>query len=289
MELRNYLRIFVRKLWIILPVFLLTLAATVFYTSQQRPVYTARTTFIARLNRNFIDNKSDASALDILSRRTEIATTFSEVAKSRRIKFYAGEQLGLSIEQRKFLSVDSRLVAGTNIIEISTEGPNPDLVTDFTNALGTVTIEYVNNLYEAFELVPLDEAITPTSPSRPKKTFNYLLGAVVGLSLGLGLAFLAESLSIKDEPDKKEHSREKADTLERADYPSQWQQELAVLKAQFEVTREQMEQTQMMLRSTQHNVDAANTTVRAFTNWLESYRTDMTEKNGSNNGAGDNG
>jgi capsular polysaccharide biosynthesis protein len=287
MEIRSYLRIIIRKLWIILPIVILTVGATVIYTSRQQPVYTARTTFVARLNQEFIDNKGNASALDVLSRRTEIATTFSEVAKSRRIKFYAAERLGLSQDDRKNLTVDSRLLAGTNIIEISTEGYDPKLVSDFTNSLGAVTIDYVNSLYEAFELVPLDEAIAPTAPSRPNKLFNYILGAIVGLSLGLGLAFLSESLSIPEKPAYDNSDHVDNDAFERGFNSSHLQQELAELKLQFEVTRGQIEQTQVMIHNTQQYAQASTLAVQTLMNSLERSHRDATETNGSGNGTGE--
>ena len=287
MEIRSYLRIIIRKLWIILPIVILTLGATVVYTNRQQPVYTARTTFVARLNQEFIDNKGNASALDVLSRRTEIATTFSEVAKSRRIKFYAAERLGLSLDDRKNLTVDSRLLAGTNIIEISTEGYNPKLVSDFTNSLGAATIDYVNSLYEAFELIPLDEAIAPTAPSRPNKLFNYILGAIVGLSLGLGLAFLSESLSIPEKHSQEAADQTESDAFQGGYSPSQLQQELAELKVQFEVTRDQIEQTQVMIHDTQQYAQASNNAVQMLVNSLEKIRTDAPVTNGSGNGTGE--
>jgi diguanylate cyclase (GGDEF)-like protein len=61
----------------------------------------------------------------------------------------------------------------------------------------------VRNLYDVFELEPLDEAEIPQQPARPNVLLNLLLGAVAGLILGIVLVFLAEYLfrPVKPFPD----------------------------------------------------------------------------------------
>jgi capsular polysaccharide biosynthesis protein len=120
--------------------------------------YDARATFVTRLNNTFIDRNAD-----LLSRSTEISTTFSEVAKSRRIKLAAGQELGLNSGQIRSVTVDSRVIPGTNIIEISARGPDAVVARDYANVVGELTTIYVNDLYEVFELVLLDQAL----PRRP--------------------------------------------------------------------------------------------------------------------------
>jgi diguanylate cyclase (GGDEF)-like protein len=196
MELKIYLRILLRKWWIVLPAFLVTLTATIVLTFTQSLTYSATTTFVITPNSSFEDVKSFVSGLDIVSRRAEIATTYAEIAASRRIRQEAADELNLSKDQRGGLSVESQLLAGTNVLEITVEGSNPVIVRDFANMVGTKTIVYVHELYEGFDLSPLDQATLPTSPVRPNKKQNLALGALLGLALGGGLAFLAEYLQV---------------------------------------------------------------------------------------------
>jgi diguanylate cyclase (GGDEF)-like protein len=199
MELKAYLQTLLRKWWIVLLVFLITYAATLGFTFTQPPVYQATSTFVLTLGPAFRNTKDSATTLDILSRRTEIATTYSTLAASRLIKKQAADELGLSEEQRSQLSITSELVAGTNVLDISGQGPNPRLVRDFTNTVGAKMVAYVQNLYEAYELAPLDKATLPDTPSKPNKPLYLALGAVMGLILGMGLAFLSAYLQAPPE------------------------------------------------------------------------------------------
>jgi non-specific protein-tyrosine kinase len=85
-------------------------------------------------------------------------------------------------------------MAGTNVIEITVEGTNRQLVKVFADAIGASTASYVQELYEAYGLTALDPAIPPQSPVRPRAMLNLALGTALGLALGAGLAFLSEYL-----------------------------------------------------------------------------------------------
>lgn len=194
MELKAYWRVLTRRWWIVAPTFLITFAATLLLTFGEAPVYRSTATFVLKLGATFQDDRGFAAALDILSRRAEIAATYTEVATSRLIKGQAADALGLSAAQRAALGVSSRAIGGTNVLEISVEGPDPALVRDFTNAIGAQTIAYVRGLYATYELELLDEATLRAAPVAPSYALNLGLGALLGLCLGAGLALLAEYL-----------------------------------------------------------------------------------------------
>ena len=185
MEIRNVLSILVRKRWLILAVFVPALLLTELFTLTQSPTYEASGTYVLKLT----GTQDPITAIDILSRRPEIATTFAEAAGSRRLKVRAADDLGLSVAQRNSIDVASRLIAGTNILEISAQGGDPALITEFIDALGRQIVPYVEGLYGAFSLEPLDDAVVPKSPIRPNTLLNLALGGLVGLALGIGLAF----------------------------------------------------------------------------------------------------
>jgi diguanylate cyclase (GGDEF)-like protein len=192
MELKIYLNILLRKWWIVIPTFLITLTSGIVFTYTRTPIYSATTTYIVAPSSSFEDVKSFASGLSILGQRVEIATTFAEVASSHRIKNLALNSL--SLKSGREYSISSQLRRSTNIIEITAIGPDPVIARDLANAVGTTIEEYAQGLYEVFILVSLDEATTPNKPISPKTTNNLVLATILGLVLGGGLAFLAEYL-----------------------------------------------------------------------------------------------
>ena len=143
MEMKAYWRILKRRWWLLLFGFAVVFGITWYLTSRQPLIYEASTTFVIRprVSEGSVGEEF-VRALDIVSRRVEINTTFAEVATSRLIKNQAKERLGLSSAEQEGLNVTARVVGGTNVMEISAEGHDPGVVRDFANAVGTETVNY---------------------------------------------------------------------------------------------------------------------------------------------------
>jgi len=90
------------------------------------------------------------------------------------------------------LSVSAVVLGGTNILEITVEGPSPEIAQEYCQLVGQKTHEYVASLYDVFELQQLDSASYRANPVRPNLLFNLLLGTFLGLGLGGGLSLLVE-------------------------------------------------------------------------------------------------
>ena len=88
--------------------------------------------------------------------------------------------------------MDSRLLAGTTVIEVTVEGNDPSVARSFAVLVGDKTTAYMEELYEAYYFKPLDPPSLPRSPAKPNKKLNLAMGAVFGLVLGMGLAFFSE-------------------------------------------------------------------------------------------------
>jgi diguanylate cyclase (GGDEF)-like protein len=198
MELKTYLNILLKKWWIVLPTFLVTVTAGVVFTYTQMPLYSATATYVVVPSTVFGAVKDFANGLDMLGRRDEIATTFAEIAASQKIKSQAVAAISLP-SGRNYLA-SSKLRAGTNILEFTVQGPDPTVVRDLANAIGVATEEYVKGSYEIFSLRMLDEATIPLSPTGPGRSLYLTLTAIFGLILGIGLAFFSEYLAAPLEP-----------------------------------------------------------------------------------------
>jgi capsular polysaccharide biosynthesis protein len=193
MELKALLLLFARKWWIILPTYVVTLAATVFFTLNQAPVYQAGVMLYIRPLAEIDDVNQYVRSLDVLSKSSEVTSTYAQVASSRKVKNQVADVLGLSEQDRLMLEVESEHQSGSNTIEVTVEGPDSALVSDFANAVGDYAVLSASELYEYLELVVLDQADQPTTPIRPQKQRYFAVGAVLGLVLGVGLALLVHS------------------------------------------------------------------------------------------------
>jgi diguanylate cyclase (GGDEF)-like protein len=202
MELKLYLRMLLAKWWLIVAAVILTIVPTYLYVNNQPWVYQSSATFIIRPQAAAAADSSEfVRAVDTLSNRLSINTTFAEVASSTAIKNQAMEALGLSASERRNLSVSSQVIAGTNVLRITVQGLDPVVARDMAQAVSIETVEYVRNLYEVFELEPLDAAEQSNTPISPNKTLNIAVGAFLGLLLGVSLVFLLEYLKEPIEED----------------------------------------------------------------------------------------
>ena len=194
MEIRAYFRVLARKWWILLVVFAATFLTTYIWTSKQPWIYETRSTFVIRPRSALVANDDFVRTLDIVSRRAEINATFAEVANSKLIKDLAIEQLQLSAGQRNGLLVNARVVGGANILELTIQGRDPWVIKNFADAVGNETVNYVSKLYDIFEIELLDQADLPGHPIKPDVALNLLLGASLGLGLGICIVFLIHYL-----------------------------------------------------------------------------------------------
>jgi capsular polysaccharide biosynthesis protein len=195
MELITFLRILLKRWWVFAIIFPVTVISTAVFTYKQTPVYSATATFVVSPSKEILTGATFLSGLSVLGGQSTIANTYALVATSHTIRQEASETLGLTPIQTKDLSIASRLRTSTNVLEISVEGTDPILSLAFANQVGESTMNYVDKLYEVYDIKILDAAQLSDGPVRPNKLLNLTLGVLFGLVLGAGFAFLFEYLS----------------------------------------------------------------------------------------------
>ena len=83
-----------------------------------------------------------------------------------------------------------------NIIELSVRGSNPATAAQLANGIGQHTIEYVQSLYQVYDLSLLDPAAAPVQPISPQPLRDGAVALVLGLAVGIMLVLVFELLRL---------------------------------------------------------------------------------------------
>ncbi len=198
MELRSLVRVVGDKWWLVVPAFLMTLGSATVFTLSQPAVYQSNSTFVVTVSS--VAGPDVLSALGLLSRQPEIAETYAQAAESRAIRQAAIATLGLNARQQDDVRLQSSLVAGSNLLQLSATSTDPKLAQAYNTALGVALVEFADGLYPSFELVTLDTAGSPDRPVSPNVPVNLGLGFVVAIVLAGGVGYVATIISPTTRP-----------------------------------------------------------------------------------------
>jgi capsular polysaccharide biosynthesis protein len=190
MELKIFLRVLLKRWWIIILILIVTVIITMEFTYLQPPLYSSAATYVVLPMPKILDGTGYLSGLSVLGGQPTVANTYASIAESASIKKKSSDALGLSPASMKTLHVASRVKNGTNVIEITVEGPDPLLVQALCIKIGESTIDYITEFNGVYILTLLDAALAPEAPIKPNKKLNLALGIGMGMVLGIGLAFL---------------------------------------------------------------------------------------------------
>lgn|GEM_PF-769128 len=194
MELRAYIQIILKNLQLIVIFTLVALTLTVLFTTQQTPVYEASSTYVTRVNCTGFDQC--IYALDTITGRQRIYVTFCDVMQSGRIREAAFAELGLDpfdIIYEDYV-VECAVFPESNVMALSTQGYDPQLITDLNFAIGNLGREYNNSLFTAVELDLLDSVWFNPEPISPNYIFNAVLGLALGVTVSVTIVFLLDYL-----------------------------------------------------------------------------------------------
>lgn len=198
MELRSLIRVFAERWWLVVPTFLVAIGATAVLTFSQPAVYQSNSTYVVKVTSTA--GQDILSALGLLSRQTEIAETYAQVAQSRAIRQAAVASLHLDPNQPINVAFDSRLIAGSNLLQLSANSTDKKLAQSYCTAVGDALVTYANRLYPSFELVALDLAALADRPVSPNIPLNLGLGVVVALLLAGGVGYVATIVAPSTRP-----------------------------------------------------------------------------------------
>lgn len=195
MDLNSFIHSLIRRWRLVAIIWASIIVICIIYVLLLPTLYQSHGTFIIRPISTITLGEELVNAIDTLSRRVEINSTFAEIASSRNVKEKVIENLGLSASEAQNLQIVSNTIPGTNVLEINVVANNPDLAVTVAGEVAKQTLSSAREIYDVFELELLDDFEKPNNPIDSNKGFLILLGIFFGLFAGIGTVFIIELIN----------------------------------------------------------------------------------------------
>ena len=204
-SLREIFAILKNRAKIIAAVMLLSVLASSVYTFFiKKPVYEAYTTLmVVRPAQKIQDPTSQITYQEIQTNRL-LVSTYGEIAKSRSVLDEVIKNLNLNTTFESLRSrIQVNLVKDTEIIEIRVKDTDPEMAATIANETARCFSRQVMRIMNVENVEVIDEAIPIYKKVEPKPALNLSLSMILGLMVGVFLAFVLEFMdtSIKTPED----------------------------------------------------------------------------------------
>lgn len=159
------------------------------------PKYEANTSMIVGNSQaEQVQNQQQANVdYNEIQANRALVSTYSEIVKSRGIADRVIENLALKMDYEDFSKkVSIEPVRDTQIISVKVVDTIPERAMDIANETSEIFKESITKIMNVDNVQILDGASLPDKPSSPKVARNTAIGLVLGLIVGLGIAFLKE-------------------------------------------------------------------------------------------------
>ena len=184
-----YLKILQKNWWLIAITTLVALTVSLASSYFATPMYRTTALFIVSPSELFIaneDNLDVVKSIEALDKRSIIAT-YVEIMNSNHV--YNDTVTELAIDGLSEYTVNAVVLPDSSAIELTVEGSDPFTTVQLANTLGNNAINYIQALYQVYDIILLDEAATPRRPFSPVPARDAGVAAVLGLIIGTTLAF----------------------------------------------------------------------------------------------------
>ncbi|GFZ80019.1 capsular polysaccharide biosynthesis protein [Compostibacillus humi] len=140
----------------------------------------------------------------------ELINTYSVIIKSPRILDIVIEELNLNMTSSQLADkIQVNSAENSQVVTVTATDPDPVMATNLANATVQVFEREVPSLMNVDNVNILTEAMLPDNPSpiSPNPLLNIAIAVVLGMMVGVGLAFLLEYLdnTFKSEEDIEKH------------------------------------------------------------------------------------
>lgn len=201
MELRHYIQMILKGWgWVVLTT-LLALATSLLISITTTPQYQATTSFIVLPAFSATQGQDVYYSLDVLDKRT-IISTYADVLTSDKLYTQTIKALGLDTsvqltskdKDKPSYKQTTKVLPSSNVLELTVEGPNPDIAARIANNLGQYGINYIKTIYSGYDISILDFAQTPETPISPQPLRDGAVASMLGIVFGALLAITSEEM-----------------------------------------------------------------------------------------------
>lgn len=192
---QSYTRVLRRWWWIVVATLIVSIGTAAVLTARQPRIYRAKTTQVVVPNSRVQGTADIIRSIDTLDRRNVLAT-IAQIPLTVETRNKAAEALNLDTGELARYEVRSLVLPNTNLIKIEVRGPDPQKAAEVANVFAAVTRDSGRELYRIFKIDTFGKATPERRAVYPEPPKNLLVGAVLGLFIGMVGAWLAERLSL---------------------------------------------------------------------------------------------
>jgi len=190
MNLVDYIRILVRRGWIMILLAVITAAGGYLFSQQQTPVYRASQKVL------MVPSRSDFGLIEAMIRQlnSRVAYLQSELVANQVIDTLQLDMEPAFLNSRATIAADQLSL----LIQIDVDLEDGNLANDVARTWGSLLVQYQNDLNQQARREDRIQAQLQDNPRfyqlRPNTTVNTLVGGVVGFFLGGIIIFVLEYL-----------------------------------------------------------------------------------------------